>query len=78
LGNLIYRKTAQNFNSLMATARPITIAEVEELVEPGSLDPNHVVTPGIYVHRIVPGSDMRKKLQRRNRAPEASVDSCFE
>lgn len=65
MGNLIYRKTAQNFNSLMATAARITIAEVEELVEPGSLDPNHVVTPGIYVHRIVPGSGYEKKIERR-------------
>ena len=54
MGNLIYRKTAQNFNPLMATAARITIAEVEELVDPGSIDPNHVVTPGIYVHRVVP------------------------
>src|ERR1700722_12753488 len=52
-GNLVYRKTARNFNPMMATAARITIAEVEELVEAGELDPDHVVTPGVYVHRIV-------------------------
>ena len=65
MGNLIYRKTAQNFNPLMATAARTTIAEVEELVEPGSIDPNHVVTPGIYIHRVVLGSGYEKKIERR-------------
>ena len=51
LGNLVYRKTARNFNPMMATAARITIAEVEELVEPGELDPDAIVTPGIYVRR---------------------------
>ncbi len=55
LGNLVYRKTARNFNPVMATAADLTIAEVEELVEPGELDPDHIVTPGIYVKRIVVG-----------------------
>lgn len=65
MGNLVYRKTAQNFNPLMATAARITIAEVEELVEPGSIDPNHIATPGIYVHRVVVGSGYEKKIERR-------------
>jgi len=54
-GNLIYRKTARNFNPEMATAGKITIAEVEELVPVGALDPNHIHTPGVFVHRIVQG-----------------------
>src|SRR5437764_6596827 len=52
-GNLIYRKTARNFNPMMATAGKTTVAEVEQLVEPGRLDPDHIITPGIYVQRIV-------------------------
>jgi 3-oxoacid CoA-transferase len=65
LGNLIYRKTARNFNPVMATAAQITIAEVEELVEPGELEPGEIVTPGIYVHRIVAGRDYEKRIERR-------------
>jgi 3-oxoacid CoA-transferase subunit A len=65
LGNLVYRKTARNFNPMMATAAKITIAEVEELVEPGTIDPDHVATPGIYVHRIVPGEKYEKRIERR-------------
>ena len=52
-GNLVYRKTARNFNPMMATAAKVTVAEVEHLVEPGEIDPDHIVTPGIFVHRIV-------------------------
>src|SRR5712692_2146819 len=55
VGNLVYRRTARNFNPVMATAARVTIAEVEELVEPGEIDPDHVVTPGIYVKRILHG-----------------------
>ncbi|WP_036618521.1 CoA transferase subunit A [Paenibacillus alvei] len=65
LGNLIYRKTAQNFNPLAAAAGKITIAEVEELVEPGQLDPNHIHTPGIYVQRIFHGIGYEKRVERR-------------
>jgi 3-oxoacid CoA-transferase subunit A len=65
LGNLVYRKTARNFNPMMATAAKITIAEVEELVEPGELDPDHVITPGIYVTRIVLGEKYEKRIERR-------------
>ena len=65
LGNLVYRKTARNFNPVMATAAALTIAEVEELVEPGELDPDHIVTPGIYVKRIVVGQGYLKPIESR-------------
>jgi 3-oxoacid CoA-transferase subunit A len=65
LGNLVYRKTARNFNPVMATAATMTIAEVEELVEPGELDPDHVVTPGIYVKRVVVGGSYKKPIESR-------------
>lgn len=65
LGNLVYRKTARNFNPMMATAARITIAEVEELVEPGEIDPDQVMTPGIYVTRIVQGERYEKRIERR-------------
>lgn len=65
LGNLVYRKTARNFNPLMATAARITIAEVEELVEPGELDPDHVITPGIYVKQILRGEKYEGRIERR-------------
>ena len=64
LGNLIYHRTAQNFNPMMATAAKVTIAEVEELVEPGDIDPDHVVTPGIYVQHIIQGSDFEKRIEK--------------
>jgi 3-oxoacid CoA-transferase subunit A len=64
-GNLIYRKTARNFNPMMATAAKFTIAEVEELVGPGELDPDHIVTPGIYVKRILKGEKYEKRIERR-------------
>ena len=64
-GNLIYRKTARNFNPMMATAANVTIAEVEELVEPGEIDADHVVTPGIFVQRILKGSGYEKRIERR-------------
>ena len=65
LGNLVYRKTARNFNPMMATAAKLTIAEVEELVEPGAIDPDHVITPGIYVKRIVQGPTYERRIERR-------------
>lgn len=64
-GNLIYRKTARNFNPMMATAARITIAEVEELVEPGVLDPDEIHTPGIFVQRILQGTSYEKRIERR-------------
>jgi len=65
MGNLIFRATARNFNPIMAMAGKITIAEVEELVEPGELDPDHIHTPGIYVHRIFKGKDYEKRIEQR-------------
>lgn len=64
-GNLTYRKTARNFNPIMATAARITIAEVEELVEPGGIDPETVVTPAIYVKRVLAGNGYRKPIERK-------------
>ncbi|MEY3213579.1 MAG: hypothetical protein RIT28_4060 [Pseudomonadota bacterium] len=64
-GNLIYRATARNFNPVMATAGRVTIAEVEELVEPGELDPDLVHTPGVYVQRVVVGQSYVKRIERR-------------
>jgi 3-oxoacid CoA-transferase subunit A len=64
-GNLVYRKTARNFNPAAATAGRVCVAEVEELVEPGRLDPDHVHTPGIYVDRIVQGRDYEKRIEQR-------------
>jgi len=64
-GNLVYRKTARNFNPMMATAAAVTIAEVEELVEPGQLDPDVVITPGIYVKRIFQCTSYAKRIERR-------------
>src|SRR5579862_1022997 len=65
MGNLTYRKTARNFNPMMAAAAKVTIAEVEELVEPGQIDPDQVITPGIYVKRIVLGEKYEKRIERR-------------
>jgi 3-oxoacid CoA-transferase subunit A len=75
-GNLIYRKTARNFNPIMATAARITIAEVEELVEPGKLDPDQIHTPGIYVKRIFCARS-EKRIEKRTvrRAPPPSTQS---
>jgi 3-oxoacid CoA-transferase subunit A len=65
MGNLVYRKTARNFTPVMATAAKITIAEVEQLVEPGAIEPDQVITPGIYVNRVVHGQTYQKKIERR-------------
>ena len=64
-GNLIFKATSRNFNTVMAMAGKITIAEVEELVEPGQLDPNQIHVPGIYVHRIFKGSDYEKRIEKK-------------
>lgn len=64
-GNLVYRKTARNFNPLMAMAARVTIAEVEALVEPGDLDPDAIHTPGVYVDRIFEGVEYEKRIERR-------------
>jgi 3-oxoacid CoA-transferase subunit A len=65
LGNLVYRKTARSFSPMMATAARVTIAEVERLVEPGAIDPDHVHTPGIYVRHIFQGAGYEKRIERR-------------
>ncbi|MCF8474217.1 MAG: CoA transferase subunit A [Emcibacter sp.] len=64
-GNLIFRKTARNFNPMMATAGKITIAEVEELVEVGELDPDQIHTPGIFVQRIIQSKNLEKRIEQR-------------
>ncbi|MES2640440.1 MAG: CoA transferase subunit A [Myxococcota bacterium] len=65
LGNLVFDKTARNFNAMMATAARVTIAEVEELVEPGAIDPDAVHVPGIYVQRVIVGERYEKRIERR-------------
>ncbi len=64
-GNLVYRKTARNFNPMMATAADMVVVEVEELVENGAIDPDHIITPGIFVNRIVPVSNVVKLIEQR-------------
>ena len=71
-GNLIYRRTARNFNPPMATAAKVTVAEVEHLVQPGEIDPDHIITPGIFVKRMIEVSDSEKRIEQRTvrkRAP---------
>jgi 3-oxoacid CoA-transferase subunit A len=70
-GNLVYRRTARNFNPVMATAARVTIAEVEHLVEPGEIDPDHVVTPGIFVRHILQGEKYEKRIEKRTTKPQA-------
>jgi 3-oxoacid CoA-transferase subunit A len=64
-GNLVYRKTARNFNPMMATAGRVTVAEVENLVEPGGVDPDHIITPGVFVQRIVHVPNAKKHIEQR-------------
>ncbi len=64
-GNLVYRKTARNFNPMMATAAHVTVAEVEQLVEPGTIDADHIITPGIFVKRIVKLDNVVKRIEQR-------------
>ncbi len=64
-GNLIFKGTARNFNPMMARAGKVTIVEVEELVEPGELDPNYIHVPGVYVQRIFQGVDYEKRIEQR-------------
>jgi len=70
-GNLVFRKTARNFNPMMATAGKVCIAEVEELVEVGELDPDQIHTPSIYVNRIIQGQNYEKRIERRTVQPKA-------
>ena len=71
MGNLVYRKTARNFNPMMATAAKITIAEVEQLVPVGSIDPDDVHTPGIFVKRIFQGVNYEKRIEKRTNRPKS-------
>jgi 3-oxoacid CoA-transferase subunit A len=71
-GNLVFRKTTRNFSTSMAKAGRITIAEVEELVEPGELDPDHIHVASVYVHRIFKGQDYEKRIERRTVQLEAA------
>jgi 3-oxoacid CoA-transferase subunit A len=64
-GNLVYRKTARNFNPMMATAAKVTVAEVENLIEPGTIDPDHIITPGVFVQRIIHVSNAKKHIEQR-------------
>jgi 3-oxoacid CoA-transferase subunit A len=64
-GNLVYRKTARNFNPMMATSGRMTVAEVEHLVQPGEINPDHIITPGVYVKRIVHVPDAKKHIEQR-------------
>jgi 3-oxoacid CoA-transferase subunit A len=64
-GNLVYRKTARNFNPMMATAARATVAEVENLLEPGKIDPDHIITPGVFVQRIIHVPNANKHIEQR-------------
>ena len=75
-GNLVYRKTARNFNPNMATAAKVTIAEVEELVPNGSLDPDQIHTPGIFVNRILQGTNYAKRIEFRTTRPRPAMDGA--
>ena len=70
-GNLVFRMTARNFNPMMATAARLTIAEVEELVEPGELNPDEIHTSGIYVQRVILGKNYKKPIEQRTTRPRA-------
>ena len=72
-GNVIYRKTARNFNPMMATAAKVTIVEVEKLVAPGAIDPDQVVTPGIFVDHIFQGVGYEKRIEQRTNRPKSGA-----
>ncbi len=72
-GNLVYRKTARNFNPMMATAGRLTIAEVEHLVQPGDIEADHIVTPGIFVHRVVHVPNAEKRIEQRTTRKREAV-----
>jgi 3-oxoacid CoA-transferase subunit A len=74
-GNLIYRYTAQNFNPVVATAGAVTVAEAEVIVEPGQLDPNHIITPGVFVQRLVQASGRVKDIEQRTVRPRAEAEA---
>jgi 3-oxoacid CoA-transferase subunit A len=64
-GNLVYRKTARNFNPMMATAGNVTVAEVEHLVQPGDINPDHIITPGVYIKRMIHVPNAEKHIEQR-------------
>jgi 3-oxoacid CoA-transferase subunit A len=72
-GNLVYRMTARNFNPIMATAARLTVAEIEELVEPGALNPDHVITPGVFVKRLVQLAACDKRIEQRTTRPRVAA-----
>jgi 3-oxoacid CoA-transferase subunit A len=78
-GNLVYRKTARNFNPMMASAAKVTVAEVEHLVEAGEIDPDHIHTPGIFVKRLVHVPNPQKRIEQRTtrkRAPAHAAEAA--
>jgi len=72
-GNLVYRKTARNFNPMMASAAKITVAQVENLVEPGEIDPDHIITPGIFVKRMIHAPAAAKRIEQRTTRPRQAA-----
>src|SRR3954452_18767080 len=72
-GNLVYRKTARNFNPMMASAAKITVAQVENLVEPGEIDPDHIITPGIFVKRMIHAPAAAKTIEQRTTRPRQAA-----
>ncbi len=72
-GNLVYRKTARNFNPMMATAAKMVVAQVEHLVQPGEIDPDHIITPGIFVNRIVHVPNVAKRIEQRTTTPRVAA-----
>ena len=72
-GNLVYRKTARNFNPMMATAAKVAVAEVENLVEPGAIDPDHIVTPGIFIKRMIHVPNAEKRIEQRTTRPRQAA-----
>jgi len=74
-GNLVYRKTARNFNPPMATAGKVTVAEVEQLVQPGDINPDHIVTPGIYVQRMIHVPSAAKHIEQRTVRKRTTADA---
>ncbi len=71
-GNLVYRMSARNFNPVMATAARVTVAQVEQMVEPGALDADHIVTPGIFVQRMVAVPGLQKRIEQRTTRKRAA------
>jgi len=75
-GNLVYRKTARNFNPMMASAAKITVAQVEHLVQPGEIDPDHIITPGIFVNRLIEVDPGKKRIEFRNTRPRPAAKTA--